>query len=183
MRHRYAVLGSTLISLAASHAAADVLVGNLGEERRDASPVANPEFWCAQSFVVDPLSRPLSWIEAIVGDGFGSPSVVAELRSADAKGNIDQSPAGLLTTFIAPDMSGPESSATLLACHTGDAERFDEILVHPRLRQHRWLRLGVRSNARPNRHRRDHRLRRLQHRRHGMDIPRIRLPVLYASQR
>ncbi len=102
------------------------LVDNLAEELRASTPIANPEYWGAQSFVIDGNDHPLLWVQAIVGNGADDPVVVAELRSADINGEIDNTPAGLLTTFTAPDMSGPPSvrsfvpdtPVTLLASQT-----------------------------------------------------------------
>ncbi len=89
--------------------AVDVLVGNLGEPFRANTPIGNPSFlyWGAQSFFTGGGNYELSSIEAIVGDGCKSPTIVAELRKSDIDGNIDTSPEGLLTTFTAPDVSGP----------------------------------------------------------------------------
>jgi hypothetical protein len=86
-----------------------VLVSNLSEPPRDDTPIANPEFWAAQSFFPDTNAYLLSSIEAIVGNGANSPQVVAELRKADVNGDIDVTAGGLLPTFTAPDMSGPTS--------------------------------------------------------------------------
>src|SRR4051812_40664281 len=102
-KHGYRFISVALISITTSAASGSILVGNLDEPFRDATPIANPEYWGAQSFVVDTQSHALSWIDALVGEGFSDPGVVAELRSANASGEIDQSAAGLLTTFVAPD--------------------------------------------------------------------------------
>ncbi|MBC8106481.1 MAG: hypothetical protein H7Z14_07825 [Anaerolineae bacterium] len=110
LNHKTTFLRLALIPLASSTASGAILVGNLSEPYRSATPIANPEYWSAQSFVVDTQSYPLNWIEALVGEGFGGPDVVAELRIADESGEMVQGPAGLLTNFVAPDMAGPRSN-------------------------------------------------------------------------
>ncbi|CAN5477091.1 hypothetical protein BH09PLA1_BH09PLA1_11030 [soil metagenome] len=105
----------TLIALAVlagvnSTASADVLISNLAEPYRAATPITNPQYWGAQSFYVDAQAYSLSWIEALVGEAVDAPDVIAELRSADVNGQIDQSPAGLLTAFIPPDVTGARSA-------------------------------------------------------------------------
>ncbi len=97
------------LGLPANCATADILVSNLSSPYRSSTPIGNPEFWGGQSFLFatpDPVY--LSSIEAIVGNGSGAPEVVAELRSSIGPDfEIDNTPAGLLATFAAPDMSGP----------------------------------------------------------------------------
>jgi hypothetical protein len=89
---------------------ADILVSNLSEPFRASTPIANPEYWGAQSFHTVGFGVVLDSIEAIVGNGDGPPSVVAELRRATGPlGEIDTTAGGLLTTFTAPDMSGATS--------------------------------------------------------------------------
>lgn len=96
-------------------AQADILVSNLDQPFRANTPIANPEFWGAQSFLTDANSYALNSIDVIVGNGVGSPLVVAELRaSTGVLGEIDMSPTGLLGTFIAPDLSGPTSVRTFV---------------------------------------------------------------------
>jgi MYXO-CTERM domain-containing protein len=103
-------------------ASADILVSNLSEPFRDASPIGNagtlpppapPSLdwvWTAQSFATDLNAYNLISIEALVGDGSTvAPAVVAELR-ADSGGTIG----GLLTAFTAPAMAGSLSTRTFV---------------------------------------------------------------------
>ena len=93
----------------------DVLVSNLGSPYRSTSPVGNPEFWCAQSFSYTGGGPwQLDSIQAGIRDGLGPPDVVAELRSSTATLEIDNSAAGLIATFTAPDLSGPAAPRTFL---------------------------------------------------------------------
>ena len=105
-----AVIQYAAVPFLCSTACGSILISNLNEPYRSATPVANPEYWGAQSFVVDAQPYSLSWIEAFVGEATGDPTVVAELRRSDASGQIDQTPAGLLTTFVPPDVNGPASA-------------------------------------------------------------------------
>lgn len=86
-----------------------LLVGNLDEPYRADTPIAYPQYWGAQSFLTDADGRLLTSVLAIVGNGMNTPQAVAELRKSEINGEIDTSPAGLLTTFTAPDLSGPRS--------------------------------------------------------------------------
>lgn len=100
----------------------DVLVSNLSEPVRDASPIGNnpnpvdppegpgaPWYWAAQSFQPDDRPYRLTSIEARVGDGSSAPppSIIAELHE-DNGGAIGP----LMTTFTAPDVSAPPTEAT-----------------------------------------------------------------------
>ena len=85
---------------------ASILVTNLAEPFRSATPISNPQYWGAQSFSPDAQRYALTSVAAVVGNAGGSPGIVAELRRADANGDIDQTPEGLLTTFTAPDLTG-----------------------------------------------------------------------------
>jgi hypothetical protein len=109
---------------------ADILISNLAEPLRDASPIGNTGVlpppaagdwsWAAQSFLTDGNPYVLDSIEAIVGDGTTEPfpAVVAELHGDDS-GLVGT----LIATFTAPDLSGaltarpflPDSSVTLSA--------------------------------------------------------------------
>ena len=89
--------------------AATVLVGNLGEPVRGATPIGNPEFWGAQSFQPDANSYQLDSILALVGNSANAPLVVAELRGSDMGGEIDVTAGGLVATFGVPDVSGAPS--------------------------------------------------------------------------
>ena len=93
----------------------DVLVSNLAEPVRDKTPIANPEFWAAQSFVSDNLRHSVSSIEAIVGNSLDSPQVVAELRKADVNNEIDLTAGGLLTTFTFADLPAGNPAAHLFS--------------------------------------------------------------------
>ena len=92
----------------------EVLVSNLAEPLRFATPISNPEYWAAQSFVADGRYSRLDSIDAYVGDAMGDPTVVAELRYHDSSGAIDLTPAGLVATFTAPDVSGPAAPQTFV---------------------------------------------------------------------
>jgi hypothetical protein len=92
-----------------------VLVSNLAEPVRDNTPIANPEFWAAQSFVSDDHHHSLSSIEAIVGNSLDAPQVVAELRKADVNNEIDLTAEGLLTTFTFDDLSEGSPAAHLFS--------------------------------------------------------------------
>ncbi len=94
-------------------ARADILVSNLDQPFRAATPIAELEYWAAQSFNTSDFAIELFSIAAIVGNGANSPAVVAELRRATGPDfEIDTSPAGLVGTFTAPDMSGATSVRT-----------------------------------------------------------------------
>jgi hypothetical protein len=107
-------------ALAAPRADAALIVSNLGEPVRDATPIANPQYWGAQSFSPD-VDYLLTSVAAIMGNASGSPDAVIELRASNA-GEVDTSASGLLATFTVPDLSGslavrtftPNSSVTLL---------------------------------------------------------------------
>lgn len=114
--------GLLLSSIGFSSVQADILVSNLDRPFRASTPIANPEYWAGQSFLfATPNPVQLTSIDAIVGNGAGSPAVVAELRGSVA-GEIDNSAGGLLATFTSPDLSGatsirnftPGSAVTLL---------------------------------------------------------------------
>ncbi len=114
-----------LASVTHAVAADVVVVSNLTEPFRANSPIGNQMdfFWAAQSFLPNGTNYQLTSIDAIVGNGANSPEVLVELRGADINGQIDQTPAGLLTTLSSPDMSGrtgvrtffPDSTVSLLA--------------------------------------------------------------------
>ncbi len=101
-----------------------LLVSNLSEPLRDATAIGNnpnpvdtpqgpsvPWSWGAQAFVSDNQPHQLTSIAALVGDGSLSPSpiVVAQLH-ADNGGVIGD----LITTFTAPDVTGPLNALTFL---------------------------------------------------------------------
>jgi hypothetical protein len=86
-------------------ASAGTLVSNLGEPTRFTTTV-DMGLWAAQGFATDANSYTLTDFRTVVGNGTGSPSVVAELRASTMSGSIDTSAGGLLTTFTAPDVSG-----------------------------------------------------------------------------
>ncbi len=116
------MIGLLLLSCSIASANGEILVGNLSEPVRDATPISNPMYWAAQSFIMDNRYVQLTSIDAYVGDAIGTPDVVAELRWHDVNGQIDFSPTGLITTFSVPDVSGtigprtfvPDSPVTLL---------------------------------------------------------------------
>jgi hypothetical protein len=111
-----------LVGLGAVRTDAILIVSNFGEPLRFPTPIANPEFWAAQSFSTD-VDYTLTTVAALMGNASGVPDTVIELRSADASGEIDATPGGLLTQFATPDLSGalaartfiPSSAVTLLA--------------------------------------------------------------------
>ena len=101
---------------------ADVLISNLSEPFRGASPIGNnpnpvppPDdliwYWAAQSFLPDANSYSLVSIDAIVGDGSSAPApvVVAELHS-DNSGLVGS----LITSFTAPSVAGAQSVRTFV---------------------------------------------------------------------
>ena len=100
---------------------ASVLVTNFAEPFRSATPISNPQYWGAQSFLPDSQRYALTSVEAVVGNDSGSSGIVIELRQADANGDIDLTSEGLLTTFTAPDLTGdpvarlfaPDAAVTL----------------------------------------------------------------------
>lgn len=115
-------LGTIASFLAPPAARADILVSNLDQPFRAATPIAELEYWGAQSFNTSDFAMDLLSVAAIVGNGANAPAVVAELRRATgANFEIDTSAAGLVGTFTAPDMSGatsvrmftPDSAMTL----------------------------------------------------------------------
>jgi hypothetical protein len=75
--------------------------------------MGNPMYWAAQSFRVADQPFALTSIELITGDGIDSPLVLAELRN-DSMGEIDAAPTGLLTSFSAPALDGPQSERSFL---------------------------------------------------------------------
>jgi hypothetical protein len=106
------VLASSLllVGLAAVRSDATIIVSNLGESLRAATPIANPTYWAAQSFSTD-ADYTVTTVAALMGNATGVPDTVIELRR-DAAGEIDLSPGGLLTQFTAPDLSGPLAART-----------------------------------------------------------------------
>ena len=94
----------------AGRAGAVLIVSNFAETLRDATPIANPEFWAAQSFATD-AEYALTSIAAQIGNASGDPDAVIELRLGTAD-DIDLSPGGLLTTFSVPDLSGAIAART-----------------------------------------------------------------------
>jgi len=98
------ILASAL--LLAARADAVIIVSDFGETLRAATPIANPVYWAAQSFTPD-ADYDLDTVAAIMGNATGVPGAVIQLRSADGAGEIDPTPAGLLTDFAVPDLSGP----------------------------------------------------------------------------
>jgi hypothetical protein len=118
MKIRHSVIGillSVILILSfQSIVRADILVSNLGEPFRADTPIANPEFWGAQSFFSGVDNYQLDSIDAIVGNGALSPAVVAQLRKSDINGEIDTTAGGLITTFTGPGMLGATSVRTFL---------------------------------------------------------------------
>ena len=97
-----------------------VLVSNLNEPLRGATPIGNnpnpvdpgePWNWAAQSFQSDNQQYSLASIDAVVGGGSTAPlpEVVAQLH-ADNAGTIG----ALIATFTAPDVSESASARTFL---------------------------------------------------------------------
>jgi hypothetical protein len=121
MRYRSIVAGlvtavALIVSLN-SVTRADVLVSNLDEPFNFDTPIGlmGPDYyWGAQSFYSGVDNYTLTSIDAIVGNGMNSPSVVAQLRRSDIMGDIDNTLGGLITTFTAPDMTGMTSIRTFL---------------------------------------------------------------------
>lgn len=97
---------AVLAGLLGAAAQADTLiVGNLSEPVRAATPIGTPQYWAAQSFSVD-TAYDLTTIAALMGNAVGTVDAVIELRSSDAFGEIDLGAGGLLASFAAPDLSG-----------------------------------------------------------------------------
>jgi len=105
---RGALAASFIVLLAGAAHADSLLVGNLAEPVRAATPIGNPQYFAAQSFAVD-ASYDLTTIIALMGNAVGADAVV-ELRSSDALGEIDLSASGLLTSFAVPDLTGPAAT-------------------------------------------------------------------------
>jgi hypothetical protein len=105
LRAPLAIAGLLSLASVPLPSAAVVIVSDFGEDVRAATPIANPEFWGAQSFVPD-LDYSLESVAALMGNATGIPDAVIELR-ADAAGEVDTSPGGLIATFAVPDLSGP----------------------------------------------------------------------------
>lgn len=107
------LFASSLFFLGVSAGRSDALliVGNFAGPPRASTPIANPEFWAAQSFSTD-ADYSLTTVAAVMGNATGVPDAVIELRGADASGEIDLTPGGLLTQFTAPDLSGPLAART-----------------------------------------------------------------------
>lgn len=106
-------LGAVASFLSLPTARGDILVSNLDQPYRGSTPVAELEYWGAQSFTTSDFAVELLSITAMVGNGANAPAVVAELRrSTGVYYEIDTSPAGLVGTFTAPDMSGVSSART-----------------------------------------------------------------------
>lgn len=86
----------------------DVLVSNLAEPVRDLDEIG-PVLWSAQSFETDGRTHLLTDIGAWVGGESGVSGAFAELRAAAPTGEMDLSPAGLITPLALPDLTGPRS--------------------------------------------------------------------------
>lgn len=100
---------AALAGLLGTAAQADTLiVGNLSEPIRAATPIGTPQYWSAQSFSAD-TAYDLTTIAALMGNATGAVDLVIELRSSNAFGEIDLGAGGLLASFTAPDLSGPAS--------------------------------------------------------------------------
>jgi hypothetical protein len=89
-----------------------VIVGNLDQPQRAATPIGSPEYWGAQSFTVD-AAYTLTEVVALMGAASGPPDAVIELRSGTAD-VPDLSASALLTTFAVPDLSGAASGRSFL---------------------------------------------------------------------
>lgn len=85
-----------------------VLVSNAAEPLRDYN-VIDSLLWATQSFETDGQPYDLTQILAIVGEESGDAGAFAELRASLPTGEMDTSPAGLITTFSLPDLTGPRS--------------------------------------------------------------------------
>lgn len=110
-----ALIISVAVGLIAAEVRGDVLVSNLTSPYRGTTPIGNPEYWGAQSFSYSGAGPvQLDSIQALIRDGLGAPDVVAELRFATGTGEIDNSAAGLISMFTAPDLSGPTAPRTFL---------------------------------------------------------------------
>ncbi len=114
-------LKSIAIALAlagtASPTQAVVLVSNIAEPERSLDEI-DSSLWSAQSFETNAQSYVLTEIAAIIGGESGSSGAFAELRSATGTGEMDTSPAGLITTLALPDLSGPRSERQLTPSST-----------------------------------------------------------------
>jgi hypothetical protein len=99
-------LAASFLALFAGAAYADsLIVGNLTEPIRAATPIANPQYFAAQSFAPD-ASYDLTTIITLMGNAADADAVV-ELRGSDALGQIDLSASGLIASFTVPDLTGP----------------------------------------------------------------------------
>lgn len=107
-------LGTIASFLAPPAARADILVSNLDQPLRDATPIAELEYWGAQSFNTSDFAFTISSVTILGGNGANAPAVVAQLRLATGPlGDIDNTAGGLVGTFTAPDMSGAIAARTL----------------------------------------------------------------------
>lgn len=117
----WGVIGYVIVS-GSMATRADVLISNLSEPIRSATPVGNnpnptplpnnlPWNWAAQSFTTDNAEYDLVSVEAVLGEGSVDPPpvVVAELH-AEENGAIG----AFIVTLVAPDVSGPASARTLV---------------------------------------------------------------------
>ena len=97
-------------SCIANSASAEILIGNLHVGIRDSTLLASPEYWAAQSFTTDDTEYSLDSVRAMVGNGLDSPAIVAELRDDSVSSEVGS----LVSTLIAPDVSGAISARTFL---------------------------------------------------------------------
>ncbi len=83
---------------------ASVLVSNLAEPLRSFNMIRDVE-WAAQGFETDANPYSLTSIDALIQEIAPAAGAFAELRAADAMGNMDTSAAGLLATFTIPALT------------------------------------------------------------------------------
>lgn len=105
MRHTKLLLPIAVLAAASAHASAVVLLSNLDEPVRNHSDISSAG-WAAQGFWTDANAYRLDSIRIIGGNQTGPTSPFAELRNADANGNMFIAP---ISTFEVPSMGDPIS--------------------------------------------------------------------------
>lgn len=108
MRTLITAIAIVSMAVLATSSTATVLLSNLTEPEKAYNDISST-LWAAQSFVTDGRNYTLLDIRAPVGNETGPVAPFAELRSADAFGNMDTSPDGLIATFTPPSMEGDRS--------------------------------------------------------------------------
>lgn len=102
-----------LMAFSATPIQAVVVVSNIAEPERSLDDI-DASLWSAQSFETNSESAVLTRVTAIVGGETGASGAFAELRAATATGEMDTSPAGLVSILSLPDLSGPRRERPLI---------------------------------------------------------------------